>query len=141
MKLDLGIVAILISLAGTLASIFFARKKTSQEDELSLTQRIARNKIVANEMEEIAARSCEKSFVGRSPWVKELAREVFRDQLMLAVNERHLVDGRVFDEFRGNLGEHLANLSRAIEEMRKSLDAQPEQITKLLIAAQRRDSS
>lgn len=83
--------ALVVTLIGTGANIYFARRRDTVQDEDALTLRIARSKAVETEMKAVAESTCRTSFQGRGPWVKELAAEVFNDKLLLLQNQRVFV--------------------------------------------------
>jgi hypothetical protein len=137
MKLDLPVVAIVLTLINVLISFYFNRKKSVVEDEVALTQRISRSQVFEVEVKKHADQSCRDAFSGRGTWVKELAREVFRDQQQIMMNEGTFVDGKTWKEFRGGLGEDITDLKRAIDELRLALANQPKLFKDMLLEIRR----
>ena len=90
-----------------LVSLRISLKKNGVDDEATLTERIARSRHNEEAVRKIAEATCAASFQGRGPWVKELAREVFNEQLQTIQNQELFVDTRSFKEFRGSLEDKL----------------------------------
>lgn len=113
-------------MANALFSIYSGRKRNSTEDELSLTARIARAKVVNDEMAEIARRSCATAFIEQGPKIKDLAREVFVDQMTVMMNQKWSPLAKMSDE--------ISELRGTMEELRQTIADQPRQIREMLIA-------
>jgi glucosamine 6-phosphate synthetase-like amidotransferase/phosphosugar isomerase protein len=124
-KLDLTLVALVLNMVATLYAIMSSRKKTSETDELTLTARIARAKVVNDEMAEIAKRSCASAFIEQGPKIKDLAREVFVDQMTVMMNQRWSPLAKMSEE--------ISELRSAMEELRQTIADQPRQIKDMLI--------
>lgn len=132
-------IAVIVSALSVLLTFWFNKRKSGADDEASLTERIARSKAAEAEIRKIAEATCRESFSGRTPWVKDIAREVFRDQQQVLMNEGTFVDGKTWKEFRGGLGDDLNDLKKAIEDLRRVLADQPKSFRDLLIEIRRDD--
>jgi len=122
----------MISLAAlviSLLNIVLVFRRTSQDDELSLTARIARAKVVEGEMERVSTAVLRND--DSRALVKNVAREVFMDEMTLMFNRDEIVDGKVYardqkavaseiDRLHGSLGKVDVMFEQILAEIRKT---------------------
>lgn len=113
--------SLMLVLIGTAANIYFARKRSTIDDEAGLTMRIARSEAMEDVVRGIAATTCQASFQGRGPWVKELANEVWNDRLMMLMNQRTFVTSDALRPEMDGIKQSLANLTKSVRAIESNL--------------------